>query len=165
MTWTSADDAAEVLTRFREEGAVTDAVVQQARSACAMHPSRADLLCLLADLVRLCPTSPDPAGEAIASLTTAIRIDSRCGRAWQELAFCHDVYRGDADQAEKCFVEAIRLNAGPDSYYGLARVLAEQGKSADALAIVKDGLAMCPGNTRLLQVHSEINRGDWDPIE
>ena len=58
---------------------------------------------------------------------------------------------------------AIELGAGPDSYAGLARVLAERGtETAEILVFIDD----CPyvGETVIQEMRSEIEKGQWAPI-
>jgi uncharacterized protein HemY len=54
--------------------------------------------------------------------------------AYEAIGFVLDVYFDDFGKAERAFRTAIELGAGHESYFGLARVLAQAGKEQDAIA-------------------------------
>jgi hypothetical protein len=84
-----------------------------------------------------------------------------CREAQQDLGYVLDVYFEDFDRAEQAFKAAIELGAGSEGYCGLARVLAQMGRTDDAILSLSEG--MCPfhnqADTQALR--TEITAGDW----
>lgn len=91
----------------------------------------------------------------------AVRCDSKNCEAYQELGYVLDIYFDEYSSAEKAFRAAIELGAGRESYCGLARVLAEMGKTDDATLTLSDGVCPFHDDLETQKLRAEILGGDW----
>jgi tetratricopeptide (TPR) repeat protein len=74
--------------------------------------------------------------DILHSYQQAVAVDTSFGEAYESIGYYYDVLEEDLSMAEMAFRKAIELEMGLDSYFGLARVLAEQGKCEEALSIL-----------------------------
>jgi lipoprotein NlpI len=58
----------------------------------------------------------------------AVAVDPSFGEAYESIGYYYDVLEEDLSMTEMAFRKAIELEMGLNSYFGLARVLTEQGK-------------------------------------
>jgi len=145
---------------FAELVRLVDEAIQQC------GPS-AGLLCVKGDLVRLAPADMRflPSDEPADYYRKALEIDPRCWEAWEELGYCYDIDCA-FDMAIDAFRHSIALGGGANSFYGLARCLAQRGDKSEALQTVSQALASCGSAEdaqELRQLKDEIERGIWDP--
>jgi uncharacterized protein HemY len=91
----------------------------------------------------------------------AVTCDSRNWEAHEELGYVLDVYFDEHIKAEQAFRTAIELGAGRESYYGLARVLAQAGRTDDAILSLSDGVCPFHDDPEIQKLRTEIVGGDW----
>jgi tetratricopeptide (TPR) repeat protein len=91
----------------------------------------------------------------------AIRCDSSNWEAYQELGYVLDVHFDDYDGAERAFRTAIELGGGAESYFGLARVLAQAGRMAEAIHSVSKDVCAYHDDAAIEKLRAEILAGDW----
>jgi tetratricopeptide (TPR) repeat protein len=126
------------------------------------YPNSSQLWCALGIIMQRCGPefgfNPD---GFLGCCENAVKADRRNFEAYQELGFVLDVYFDRFNEAQKAFESAIELGGGVESYYGLARVLAESGRVGDAIAgLSKD---VCPyyDDPMIRELRSEIEDGSW----
>lgn len=88
-------------------------------------------------------------------------LDAGCAEAHQELGFLHDLHRDDLVQSQELFRAAIALGAGPDSYYGLARVVAQQGRQQEACDLLAPENCPFASDPAIQELLGEIKAGMW----
>ncbi|MGD0899379.1 MAG: hypothetical protein ABR915_16195 [Thermoguttaceae bacterium] len=91
----------------------------------------------------------------------SVRCDCTNAEAYQELGYVLDVFFDDYGKAEQAFRRAIELGAGHESYFGLARVLAQVGKTDDAIVCLSEGNCPFHDHPEIKKLVSEILDGDW----
>ena len=162
---TAPDDEDTIFERLvvlRSSPVITDHELIKVKNAIDLYPHSAQLHCLMIDLLMLNGT--DVYQRAIPHAEEVIRTDPDYAEAWESLGFLHDIYADNATSAEFAFRKAISLSAGPDSYSGLARVLAELGRQPEAVAVVLRGMNQYPDSDVLAKRMEEIRNGEWDPL-
>ena len=100
-------------------------------------------------------------GDYARFFENAIKFGPGNAEAYQELGYALDVYFDDYGRAEKSFAKAIELGAGMESHLGRARVLAEMGRTHDAIQSLSE--ASCPfhEHAAVQSLRSEITDGIW----
>jgi tetratricopeptide (TPR) repeat protein len=91
----------------------------------------------------------------------AVKFDAKDPEAYQELGYVLDVYFARYDKAVEAFRKAIELGAGHESYYGLARVLAQMGKQDEATACLSENNCPFHDHPEIKELISEIVDGIW----
>jgi uncharacterized protein HemY len=91
----------------------------------------------------------------------AVKCDVGNWEAYQELAYVLDTYFDDYVAAERAFRAAIKVGAEAESYCGLARVLAQVGKTDDAINILSEGVCPFHSDSEVQKMRAEIVAGDW----
>ncbi|MSR57315.1 MAG: hypothetical protein EXS05_06555 [Planctomycetaceae bacterium] len=148
--------------RLKTAEQIADAL-RMLEAAVGEYPTSAELLCLLGDMIQLSDGDRYQSADALAAYQKAVAADPCCCEAYESLGYYYDVYTDDFERAENAFRTAIEFGAGPDSYAGLARVLAERGNEAvDILSFLDN----CPYATtpEVLRIRSEIERRLWNPM-
>lgn len=142
-------------------------IIQLAREATRAHSNSYRLRCMLADLLQLDGDIGSHAHdqEIINLYQSAMLLDESDFTAAESLGFFSDALLEDFDLAERCFRQAILLGAGGDSYAGLARVLAQQGRRAEALLLLHQDTCPVWSESSVAKMRMEIARGDWTPLE
>ncbi|QEH38191.1 hypothetical protein OJF2_67890 [Aquisphaera giovannonii] len=146
----------------REGEVPADALISLVERAVREHPRSPELWCLKGDLLQLRFRPFDRDFDPRLPLEcyeTAIALDDRCADAHNEIGYLCDVYLDDFERAEAEFRRAIELGLDHTAYMGLARVLAQTGRAAEALAL----LDSCPhgDNPEVVRLRGEISDGDW----
>ncbi|MEX2141574.1 MAG: tetratricopeptide repeat protein [Pirellulales bacterium] len=90
----------------------------------------------------------------------AIECDPGFVEAHVALGYTLDVYYDDFPAAESAFRKAIALGGGEEAYVGLARVLAQQGRSRSALRLLHR-LQSRKHSTPVQLMIREIEEGQW----
>lgn len=139
--------------------AKSEALLQRCPWSSEAAVLRGDVLCYY-----LAMDDASASEEALKLYTLATELDPNSGEAWEGLAYCLDTYYDDFAQAEEAFRRAVALDAGADSYVGLARVLAQMGNRESALETVEQGVALHGPTERLVTVRRDIDEGRWDPL-
>lgn len=124
-----------------------------------LHIMKGDLIQLAADDVEI------DLEEALACYQRAVELDPGSEEGWTEIGYFLDVVRDDPPAAEEAFRQAVALGGSVDSYAGLARVLAEQGREKEALAVLMPCECPWSEDARIREMKAEIEQGDWDPVD
>ena len=93
----------------------------------------------------------------------AVKYDLSNAEAFEELGYVLDIYFDDYDKAEHAFQKAIEYGAGSDAYFGRARVLAEMGKTDDAVNSISENVCPFHDDPEIQKLRSEILDGSWCP--
>jgi uncharacterized protein HemY len=91
----------------------------------------------------------------------AIECDPNNVEAFQELGYVLDVYFSEFASAEQAFRKAIELGAKHESYFGRARVLAQVGRTEDALNSLSEDACPFHDHPDIQKLRSEILDGIW----
>lgn len=139
-------------------------LAQLVSQAVAQYPASSEMWVLYGDFLNISDAdlNPDVTVENVmAAYAKALELDPACAEAHQEMGFLHDVYRDDFEAAEAAFRAAITFGAGVDSHCGLARAVAQQGRTAEALELLSP--ANCPFSDlpEVQEVRQEIEAGMW----
>jgi tetratricopeptide (TPR) repeat protein len=121
---------------------------------------------LQGNLLQLAPAHYESQESPADCYRRALELNPADASVWEDLGFYLDALEDDFPQAMAAFERAILLGAGAESYYGLARALAQQGDRAKALDAAAQGLAKCLDDRSrrdLEQLEAEIRDGLWDP--
>jgi hypothetical protein len=125
------------------------------------HPGSSELWCLRGDVIYFSHGDHFEPEEILASYERAAELHPFCAEAYESIGGYHDVFTEDLPKAEEAFRKALTLGAGWVSVYGLSRVLAQQDRRAEALALLGDPI---PGEERdIADLRQEILSGLWDP--
>jgi tetratricopeptide (TPR) repeat protein len=127
------------------------------------HPCSSRLWYIRGDLLQLLngQFSDDmPFEEIVDCYSKSIMLNDNF-QAHESLAYLYDVYSSDYINAEMHFRAAINLGAQLPSYLGLARVLAEAGRSQEALDILKGALEKYADQDMIQTLMTEIQQGLW----
>ncbi len=142
-----------------EASAEALALVEQAVAEC---PKCAKLWCLRGDLIQLGgPESRYELADALRSYEQAIAFDPLCAEAYESLGFFYDAVIDAPESAEPFFREAIRLGAGINSFCGLARVLAELNRKAEALRLLAPENCASHDASEIKELREEIASCMW----
>ena len=137
------------------------ALVQQ---ALADFPTSSEVWVMYGDFLNISDADSEPDAtleNVIAAYNKALELDPGCAEAHQELGFLHDLYRDDFEQSQELFRAAIALGAGADSYYGLARVMAQQGRQQEACDLLAPGNCPFASDPAIQELMGEIKAGMW----
>jgi tetratricopeptide (TPR) repeat protein len=120
-------------------------------------------------LIQLAPPDVEfPPDEALRCYEKAISIDPKFHEAYESIGYYHDTKYdhtfSDFEISDQMFRKAIDMGAGPDSYIGLARVLAETGRTMDALALLEPPSCPYANEPAVKAIREEIAKGHWNPI-
>jgi tetratricopeptide (TPR) repeat protein len=126
----------------KEESLEMLALLEEAVLSCPQSPK---LWCLRGDLIQLFDDDQYEFTDILHSYQQAVAVDPSFGEAYECIGYYYDVLEEDLPVAEVAFRKAIELGMGLHSYFGLARVLAEQGKCEEALSILAPDY--CPFHT------------------
>lgn len=90
-------------------------------------------------------------------------LDPTDAESLESLAYFYDNWDERPDLAEDVFRRAIQNGGSASAYAGLARVLTETGRKAEAVEL----LGACPfaNHDEVLKMKSEIDAGEWDATE
>lgn len=140
-------------------------LVQLVSQALAKYPHSPRLLVMRGDLIQLSPDSPGiHIEEALECYRKAIEIDPRYIDGWTSIGYFLDVIADDFRAAEDAFRRAIAHGGSVEAFVGLARVLAEQGRENEAIALL--GSSNCPwvDDAKIEKIKLEIENDEWGPV-
>lgn len=145
------------------ESKVSLALVTLVEEAVSTFPKSAQLWCIRGDLIQLAPIEAQyELADALLSYQTAIEIDPLFAEAYESIGYYYDVIEEDFAISEAAFRKAIELGGGMHSYFGLARVLAEQGKLDEALSIIAPDYCLFHSEIEIDILREEIEAGEYD---
>jgi tetratricopeptide (TPR) repeat protein len=146
-----------------ESGRATAETLRLADEAVSVHGSSPKLWCMRGDLIQCSDSSDDGHTllDALHSYEAALRVDSNFAEAQESIGYYYDVIEIDLERALAAFKEAVRLGGGVDSYFGLARVLAECGTARDEIFSM---IQTSPyrHHPKILEIRDEIQEGYYD---
>jgi tetratricopeptide (TPR) repeat protein len=160
----ACDDYFDAITRkWPEAGkSPTKELVDLCLAAVAEYPEESTFWYDLGIIMRRCGDEYGYTPEDyLHSFENAVKCNSMNAEAYQELGYVLDVFFDDYCRAEQAFRRAIELGATHESYYGLARVLAQIGKRDDAIAILSESVCPCHAHPDIQSIRAEILDGDW----
>jgi len=142
------------------------AVLALIEEAVSIFPDCAKLWCLRGDLICLSSLEANyELVDALFSYEQALKADPELSEAYQEIGYYYDVYFEDLNLSEIAFRKAIAFGAGSDSYFGLARVLAEQNRRQEALQILDPQSCPFQNEIEIQIIRDEIVSGVWSRSE
>jgi len=131
-------------------------LADEARQA---YPDEPTLLIAWGDLNQLSEETTFDAEESFEAYRRAAEVDPLNGEAFESMGFFLDAIRDDPAAAEPFFRKAIELDAGFDSVIGLAQVLAQTGRSEEALRTIDE--SPFADEPEVKELRDEIVRGEW----
>lgn len=146
------------------ETGVTVVVLESVEKTLRRWPDSDELWCLRGDLIQLCEGETDyDLADVFCSYQNAVVINPHSAEAHESLGYFYDVFENEFEKAESAFRQAIEFGAGADSFLGLARVLAQAGKSEEALNLLS-GCPFCD-EVKVENLKHDIKSGGWDSNE
>jgi hypothetical protein len=134
--------------------------------ALSRYPRSPTLWIVRGDVARVHALSiggdPDPS-FCIRCYETALSFDDCLPEAWAEIGSVYDTYSSDYPRAESAYRKAVSLGGDVYSYCGLARVLAEQGRVAEATDILSPDRCPFADHAEAHRVREEVTSGLWAP--
>lgn len=98
---------------------------------------------------------------ALEAYKKAIECNPNYARAYESIGYYLDVIEDDYEGAEQYFLKALSLDKSKDSYRGLARVLAQQNRIEDALAVLDSESCPYHEDNDIKTLKIAIENGDW----
>jgi tetratricopeptide (TPR) repeat protein len=142
--------------------APTRELVDLCRRAVVEHPESSVLWYDLGIIMERCDDGYGyRAADYLRCYEKSVRCDPNYADAYEELGYVLDVYFSDYARAERTFRRAIELGAEHASYFGLARVLAQMGRTDEAMAVLSEHFCPFHDLPEIQKLRSEILDGDW----
>jgi tetratricopeptide (TPR) repeat protein len=143
---------------------VSPEVLALSDEAVQAFPEAPELWCMRGHLIELAPEDyPVPLAEAGNCYRKAAELDPEYADAWESLGYYLDNYDEDLGEAEDAFRRAVESGGGADSYVGLARVLAQKGRKAEALKVLSAPDCEFAEEQGVQDMRDEIQEGLWSP--
>lgn len=99
--------------------------------------------------------------EAKCSYLKSIECNKSYGRAYESLGYYYDVIENEYMVAESYFRKSIELEPSLYSYKGLARVLAQQNRDAEAIQSLSKSFCPFSEDIDIDILMDEIKEGYW----
>lgn len=154
---------------YPEQGEASVEVMALVEEAVAAFPNSSKLWCIRGDLIQLSTVEAEyELEDALRSYERAAAVESASADAYTEMGYFYDAVMADPASAEHSFQKAIDLGGGVQSYYGLARVLAELNREKEALSLLMPTRCPYAEEAEILEIREEIESGMWsdrEPVE
>jgi tetratricopeptide (TPR) repeat protein len=98
--------------------------------------------------------------DSLKSFEKAVELCPTFAKAYVEIGYYLDAIAGDLPGAEAAFRRAVELDGGANAYEGLGRVLAQMGKTKEALELL-ERCCLIDVDGRLAHIAEEIRAGQW----
>ncbi len=117
------------------------------------------------DAIQLCTdiTSEPLSDEILECYRRAVELNSASIEGWESIGYFLDAARDDFAAASAAFQRAIALGGSPDSFAGLARVLAQMGDREQALKMLNPSHCQFSQAGSVVKMRAEIEAGLWNP--
>ena len=163
MSLTETDYVREIKSLLPDEGEVAVEVLELMEKAVAEYPESAKLWCWRGDLIQMAALEAGyELDDALKSYERALEIDPINAEAYESIGYYGDVIMSNSASAESAFRKAIELGAGRNSYYGLARVLAELNRNTEALEVISPENCLYYETDEIQEIKAEIESGMWN---
>ncbi len=163
MSLTETDYVREIKALLPEEGEVAVEVLELMEKAVAEYPNSSKLWCWRGDLIQMAALEANyELDDALKSYERALEIDPTNAEAYESIGYYEDAIMSNPVSAESPFRKAIELGAGRDSYYGLARVLAELNRNTEALEVISSENCPYYETAEIQEIKTEIEEGVWN---
>ena len=163
MSLTETDYVREIKSLLPEEGEVAVEVLELMEKAVAEYPNSSKLWCWRGDLIQMASLEANyELDDALKSYERALEIDPSNAEAYESIGYYEDAIMSNPTSAESPFRKAIELGAGRDSYYGLARVLAELNRNTEALEVISPKNCPFYETAEIQEIKTEIEEGVWN---
>jgi tetratricopeptide (TPR) repeat protein len=137
-------------------------IVEVCWAAVAEHPESSTLWYDLGIIIQRCDDDYGyTADDYLRCFENSVKCYPDNFEAQQELGYTLDTYFDDFAGATRAFKKAIELGAGAESYYGLARVLAQSGHVDDAIHSISEGVCPFHDDADIQEMRAEILDGLW----
>lgn len=164
MTEDEWDEAINEQWASEDDG--VSAAIATARDGLKEHPQSPIILHMLGVLLERQDIVADAdIDEALGLYQRAVEIDPSFALAWESIGYFLDTFREDFEAATDAFKRAITLGAGAWSYAGLARVLAQQDRRDEAMAILTKPRCPFPNEECIVRMRKQLESGYWKPPE
>jgi len=137
---------------------VLDPILELSEAAVAQFPASAELWQMRGDLLLL----DEKFHGAMEAYLLANSLSPHDGEILESMGFLYDAVFEQPADAEECFRKALAIEATPNAYAGLARLLTETGRKDEGLALIAE--TSCPHSSHpdVAAVRREIEEGLWD---
>jgi tetratricopeptide (TPR) repeat protein len=148
-----------------EDGEVAAEVLELMEKAVGDYPSNVKFWCWRGDLIQMASLDANyELEDALKSYERALEIDPLNAEAYESIGYYEDAIMDNPTSAENSFRKAVEFGAGQDSYYGLARVLAQLNRSKEALEVISPENCPYYEKERIQEIRTEIEEGVWNEI-
>ncbi|MBE9028889.1 hypothetical protein IQ266_03825 [filamentous cyanobacterium LEGE 11480] len=145
-----------VLQQLSQVSFPTPADFDQLRSLQAEFPDSPELWNFRGNWLQLYDV---PLAQVQVCYEKAISCDPTFAAGHESLGYYHDTFGDDLMRAMQCFRQALKLGAGDASHIGLARVLAQLGRSTEAIQQLNQ--CVDQANTEVVLLRCQIADGLW----
>jgi tetratricopeptide (TPR) repeat protein len=160
MIFSEADYIQKIKSLLPKDGEVDVEVLELMEKAVNDYPDNAELWCWRGDLIQMASLNTNyELEDALKSYKRALEIDPLNAEAFESIGYYEDAIMDNPTSAESPFRKAIELGAGRDSYYGLARVLAELNRATEALEVISPKNCPYYETKEILEIKTEIKEG------
>jgi len=147
-----------------EAAPVPSALLELSDEAVLNHPTSSQLWLLRGHLVQLGEGDPRwTVDDAVSSYESALALAPDDPEVHEALGYWYDVVDIQLERAACYFASALAKGGGRDSYLGMARVLAEQGKKSEALRVLEPGECPFQEEPEVRELFDAIQEGHWEP--
>jgi tetratricopeptide (TPR) repeat protein len=148
----------DTIDRIRIQDNYTSQDIRELKSLTQFHPNEPELWDVLGDIIQACDEDR-PIEESIACYKRAIECEVTYAPAYESIAWAMDTYFNDFDGAENNFLTALQHGASDTARIGLSRVLAQRGRTNEAIAY----LDSCQDQTHpdVTEMRRQIVEGIW----
>ena len=153
----------DTIEELRRKDDYDESDITRLRALTNSNSNVADLWDFLGDVIHLVhfATGADvPSAEPLTCYQNAIKCDPSHAKAHESIGYYRDLF-DEWDDSEKHFRLAIKCGGGDSALIGLARVLEQLGRHADAQNVLNDCIDQ--EGAKLVELRSEIDDGLWIP--
>lgn len=155
--WTSTSISIKLSRRIRERDEVTVEMLELIEQVVVEHPLSPRLWCLRGDMIQIGPDeTAHSLDDARGSYERALEIDPDNAEALESLGHYFDAINSKPDIAESYFLKSIDHGAGKNAFVSLAELYLEQGRYAEALAILEPSRCPYSSDVEVMLVRKDV---------